>query len=56
MFLLAVISVFSGWLLYDFFVGNNWEIFWKDSLFILPNSVELWHANHLLLVHDNQFY
>jgi NADH:ubiquinone oxidoreductase subunit 5 (subunit L)/multisubunit Na+/H+ antiporter MnhA subunit len=38
MFLLAVISVFSGWLLYDFFVGNNWEIFWKDSLFILPNS------------------
>ena len=38
MFLLAVISVFSGWLLYDFFIGNNWEIFWKDSLFILPNS------------------
>jgi len=38
MFLLAVMSIFSGWLLYDFFVGNNWEIFWKDSLFILPNS------------------
>ena len=38
MFLLAVISVFSGWLFYDFFVGNNWEIFWKNSLFILPNS------------------
>ena len=41
MFLLAIISVFSGWMFHDFFVGNNWESFWKDSLFILINNNRL---------------
>ena len=45
MFLLAIISVFSGWLFYDFFVGNNWESFWKDSLFVLPSSNGLLNLN-----------
>jgi len=45
MFLLALISVFSGWLFYDFFVGNNWENFWKDSLFVLPTSDGLTNLN-----------
>ena len=45
MFLLAIISVFSGWLFYDFFVGNNWESFWKDSLFVLPTSDGLMDLN-----------
>ena len=45
MFLLAIISVFSGWLFYDFFVGNDWVSFWKDSLFILPTSDGLMNLN-----------
>ena len=45
MFLLAIMSVFSGWLFYDFFVGNNWDSFWKDSLFVLPASDGLMNNN-----------
>ena len=45
MFLLAIISVFSGWLFYDFFVGSNWESFWKGSLFVLPPNFGMINLN-----------
>ena len=38
MFLLAIMVVFSGWLFYDFFVGVNWPIYWKDTLYNLSSN------------------
>ena len=43
--LLSLFSVFFGWLFHDFFIGYNWKIFWKNSLFIMSTSDFLKNLN-----------
>ncbi|HEX2115156.1 MAG TPA: proton-conducting transporter membrane subunit, partial [Alphaproteobacteria bacterium] len=45
LYVLAVGSVFAGWLAYESFVGHGMEGFWRESIKVLPqhNSIEAAH-------------
>jgi NADH-quinone oxidoreductase subunit L len=45
LYVLAVGSVFAGWLAYSYFVGHDADHFWGDSIKVLPqhNSIEAAH-------------
>ena len=47
LFVLAVGAVFSGFFLYDLFVGENWRAFWGGSIAILPQHPALENAHHV---------
>ena len=47
LFILAIGAIFSGFLLYDLFVGYNWKDFWGDSIFILPENTAMENAHHV---------
>ncbi|MAJ15092.1 MAG: NADH-quinone oxidoreductase subunit L [SAR116 cluster bacterium] len=38
LFVLAFGAVFSGWFFMEMFVGNNWDYFWANSIFILSGN------------------
>ena len=44
---LALGAIFAGWMGYDLFVGNHWQEFWGDSLFILPTHQAMEAAHHV---------
>ena len=44
---LALGEIFAGWMGYDLFVGNHWQEFWGDSLFILPTHQAMEAAHHV---------
>ena len=44
---LALGAIFAGWMGYDLFVGNHWQEFWRDSLFILPTHQAMEAAHHV---------
>ena len=44
---LALGAIFAGWMGYDLFVGNHWQEFWGDSLFILPKHQAMEAAHHV---------
>jgi len=44
---LALGAIFAGWMSYDLFVGNHWQEFWGDSLFILPTHQAMEAAHHV---------
>ncbi|MQB43457.1 NADH-quinone oxidoreductase subunit L [Rhizobium sp. ICMP 5592] len=49
LYLLAIGAVFAGWYFHDYFVGHDYEEFWKHALFTLPNNKileEMEHAPH----------
>jgi NADH-quinone oxidoreductase subunit L len=45
LYVLAVGSIFAGWLAYSYFVGHDAEHFWGESIKVLPqhNSIEAAH-------------
>jgi len=47
LFILAIGAIFSGFLLYDLFVGYNWKDFWGASIFILPENTAMENAHHV---------
>ena len=47
LFMLAIGAIFSGFLLYDLFVGYNWKDFWGASIFILPENTAMENAHHV---------
>ena len=49
LYLLAIGAVTSGFLLYGWFVGNSWQTFWGDALFILPEHQGFEQAHHVPL-------
>ena len=49
MMVLAVGAVFSGWALYDHFVGEGLEKFWGEAIFIAENHHALHDAHHVPL-------
>ena len=44
---LALGAIFAGWMGYDLFVGNHWQEFWRDSLFILPTHQAMEAAHNV---------
>jgi NADH-quinone oxidoreductase subunit L len=46
---LAIGAVFSGWLGFEAFVGQDMAQFWGDSIFILPTNMALENAHHVPL-------
>ena len=49
MTVLAIGAVFSGWLAYDWFVGEGMEAFWGKSILILESHHALHDAHHVPL-------
>ena len=47
LFILAVGAALSGWLFYDLFVGEGWQNFWGDSIFIHPSHHAMEAAHHV---------
>jgi NADH-quinone oxidoreductase subunit L len=47
LFVLAVGAIFSGFMLFDLFVGYQWKNFWGDSIFILPEHTAIEDAHHV---------
>ena len=47
LFVLAIGAVFSGFLLYDLFVGHHWNDFWGNSILILPEHTAMADAHHV---------
>jgi NADH-quinone oxidoreductase subunit L len=47
LFVLAVGAIFSGFMLFDLFVGYNWKDFWGDAIVILPEHPALIDAHHV---------
>lgn len=46
---LAIGAVFSGWLGYDYFVGDGQKNFWGNSILVLPTHGALEEAHHVPL-------
>ena len=44
---LSVGAIFSGWLGYELFVGDNMKQFWGSSIFILPTNMAMENAHHV---------
>ena len=44
---LALGAIFSGWLGFEFFVGQDWPDFWQEALLILPTHQAMAHAHHV---------
>ncbi|MEK9910371.1 MAG: NADH-quinone oxidoreductase subunit L, partial [Candidatus Puniceispirillum sp.] len=44
---LTVRAIFSGWLGYVLFVGDNMKQFWGSSIFILPTNMAMENAHHV---------
>ena len=44
---LALGAIFSGWLGYELFVGQDMAAFWGDAIFILPGHDALANAHHV---------
>ena len=44
---LSVGAIFSGWLGYELFVGDNMKQFWGSSIFILPTNLAMENAHHV---------
>ena len=44
---LSVGAIFSGWLGYELFVGDNMNQFWGSSIFILPTNMAMENAHHV---------
>ncbi|MCE2516820.1 MAG: NADH-quinone oxidoreductase subunit L, partial [Alphaproteobacteria bacterium] len=47
LFVLSIGALFSGYLLYELFVGHHWQDFWRDSILILPHNTAMEHAHHV---------
>ena len=47
LFILGIGAIFSGYLLFELFVGNQWKDFWGDAIFILPTNTALDDAHHV---------
>ncbi|WP_438997297.1 NADH-quinone oxidoreductase subunit L [Candidatus Puniceispirillum sp.] len=47
LFVLALGAIFSGWLGYELFVGDDMAAFWGDSIFILPTHMAMENAHHV---------
>ena len=47
LFVLALGALFSGYLLYELFVGHHWKDFWRDAIFILPTHTAMENAHHV---------
>ena len=47
LFILALGAVFSGWLGYDYFVGDGRFAFWGDSLFTMPGQDVIEAVHHI---------
>ena len=47
LFVLAVGAIFSGSMLFDLFVGEQWKDFWRSSIMILPEHTAMENAHHV---------
>ncbi len=47
LFVLAFGAVFSGWFFKEMFIGNNWDYFWSDSIFILAGNDAMIDAHNV---------
>ena len=47
LFVLSVGAIFSGWLGYELFVGQDMARFWGDSILILPEHTAMENAHHV---------
>jgi NADH-quinone oxidoreductase subunit L len=47
LFVLSLGAVFSGYLLYELFVGEHWQDFWRQSIVILPEHQAMEQAHHV---------
>ena len=47
LFILAIGAIFSGFMLYDLFVGHHWKDFWGASIMILPEHTAMENAHHV---------
>jgi len=47
LFVLAAGSVFAGYAMYDFFVGDKYADFWNGALLVLPEHPALINAHHV---------